>query len=222
MTTSTHNLSSAKTSTIDLPDLYDLFIPYRVSLTVDRLTAGIPANPKLMQAWLEVNGVAGGEAEADLKAMLERLDPEQTHGVVFYRADDSDRTPCYEGRNFKAALKEGANILKGVLEVKAFKSKLAERVFPVEKLVPITVPIQSAERPISVMTAQGPRTSIKRYEYADNVDLTFTLNILDDGVVTAKHIATILVYLQENGIGADRSQGSGTFTLHSFEKLEIG
>lgn len=186
---------------------------FDLEVQVDRLTAGIPANPKLLQAWLETNG-APPEAEADQKAMLERLNPEETHAVVFYRDDKGQ--PCYEGRNMKAALKEGANILKTVLDVKSFRSKLAERVFVHPKLVPINAQILRDERPLSVMTMQGPRTSIKRYEYAENVKLAFQIKVLEDGVVKESHLRSILEYLEEGGIGADRSQGSGTLKVVSF------
>lgn len=191
----------------------ELWNHYSLALQVDRLTAGLPANPKLLQAWLEVNN-APAEATADHEARLDRLDPELTHGLVFYR--NLAGAPCYEGRCMKAALKEGANILKTILDIKSFRSKLAERVFVGPKLVPIDAPIQTDERPLSVMTAMGPRTSIKRFEYADNVRLDFTLRVLTDGVVKEAHLRTILEYLQENGIGADRAVGSGTFKLLSF------
>ena len=67
-----------------MADNPDLWRHFSVSLTVERLTGGIPSNPKLMQAWLEANG-APAEAVADQEAMLARLAPEDTHAVVFYR-----------------------------------------------------------------------------------------------------------------------------------------
>ena len=88
-----------------------------------------------------------------------------------------------------------------------------------EKVVPITVPIQVDDRPLTVMTMQGPRTSIKRFEYADSVPLSFTIRVLDDGVNkvgTEEQLREMLEYMRFNGIGSDRSQGSGTFTIDSF------
>jgi hypothetical protein len=231
---------------------------YTVSVRCDRLVGGIPANEKMMRAWLDAKGakikapavmpaelrdqrlpVTPAEAAADQIAMREALDPEETHAVVFYRAPgevhhsfsipehnawQAAGRPCYEGRCFKAALKEAANILgtttkrQGLIPVSNFRSKLAERVFVMERLVPILVPVQVDERPISVMTAQGPRTSIKRYEYACDVELRFTIKVLEDGIVEQRHLEMILDYLQDNGIGADRSQGSGTFQLTEFRR----
>lgn len=238
---------------------------YDVEIMVERLVGGIPANERMMQAWLEAKAArmkapmpimrklveanvatTVEAAAAEHVAMREELDPEDTHAVVFFRAPDkanlfpgsarwpeeelerwlAQSRPCYEGRNFKAALKEGANILgttskrTGILEVANFRSKLAERVFVMPKYVPILAEVKRDERPISVMTMQGPRTSIKRFEYVEDVRLSFTLEVLRDGMVLGEHLEQILTYLQRGGIGADRSQGSGTFELLKFVKQE--
>jgi hypothetical protein len=171
-----------------------------------------------MDAWLEKNDApAAGQIEQ--KDMLERLDPNETHAVIFFR--DADGRPVYESRNFKAALKESANILKGpqLLDVKNFRAKLAERVFVGPLLIPIQQPVQLAERPISVMTMQGPRTSIKRYEFALEVRLSFEIKVLADNVVKEEHLRFMVEYLQDGGIGADRSQGSGTFRVIEFKAV---
>ncbi len=65
---------------------------------------------------------------------------------------------------------------------------------------------------------QGPRTSIKRAEYVEDVEMRFTLRVLKDNLVTADHLRTILEYMQVGGIGSDRSQGSGTFALMDFRQ----
>lgn len=206
---------------------------YEVSITVDRLVAGIPANGRMLDAWLAAKATrmkklglpaeladvptTPEEARAEHAATIEQLDPEETHGVVFYR--DQDGEPCYEGRCFKGGLKEAANIRKDDLKVKAFRSKLAERVFVKPKLVRITSEVYFDERPLNAMTMQGPRTSIKRFEFAEDVKLSFRLKVLEDGVVTEEHLRDLLEYMQENGIGADRSQGNGTFEIVSFAAI---
>jgi len=210
------------------------WIDYRLAITVDRLVAGVPAKEKMLDIWLETRAArmkAPAEMPAELasvpltpsaareehSATAAKRDGAEGHEVVFYRLPDG--TPCYEGRCLKGALKEAANILKDAVRVKAFRSKVAERVFVLEKVVPITVPIQVDDRPLTVMTMQGPRTSIKRFEYADSVPLSFTIRVLDDGVNkvgTEEQLREMLEYMRFNGIGSDRSQGSGTFTIDSF------
>jgi len=179
---------------------------YRISFTIDRLVGGIPASPRAMEAWLDKNEVTGPDREEQLEQL--------SHSVIFWR--DPDGNPAYEGRCLKAALKEAANVLKQLLKKTAYRSKLAERVFVEEKFAPITSPIQSESRPISVMTARGPRTSLKNYEFVENQSLTFHLAVLNDDVFHEDELRTLLEYMQQNGLGADRSQGAGTFTLNEF------
>jgi hypothetical protein len=161
------------------------------------------------------------EAQEDQKEMLAKLDPIDTHAVIFYRDGGDKNKPAYETRCLKAALREGANVLKEILKVKNLRSKLAERVFVYPRLLYLDVNrVGVAEKPISVMTALGPRTSIKRYEYIDNMELTFRMKVLKDELITEDILRNILVYLQDGGIGADRSQGSGTFSLQSFARVK--
>ncbi len=62
------------------------------------------------------------------------------------------------------------------------------------------------------MTARGPRTALKRSDYISGVKLVCRLEVLDDNFITESMLRTILDYASENGLGADRSQGYGTFT----------
>jgi hypothetical protein len=202
---------------------------YEVEIEVHRLVAGLPGNPKALNAWLERNR-APIEALPEMQAMQERLEPEETQMMVFYR--NPDGVPCFEARNLKAALKEAANILgssqkrTGILRTLNLRSKLAERVFVAHRynggveydLMPIKTSIQAASRPISVITPQGPRTSIKHFEYAENVHLNFELKILQDHLVSDSDVKACLDYLQDAGVGADRAQGAGQFKLLKFEK----
>ena len=135
-----------------------------------------------------------------------------------------------EGRQIKACLKENANIIKKGMPkscgkdgvIAALKNKVAEQLFVEENYIPIgrTEPDEVLEKPISVMTRQGPRTSIKRYEICHDVEIEFTLKRLArGGEVTEKVMLAILDYAQDMGIGADRSQGRGVFEVLSVEKI---
>lgn len=203
-----------------------------MDLVVHKLTGGWPANPKLIEAWLAARKAPpeAGVIAAEQRRVQADLEIEEAHAVVFWR-DPNTGEPCYESRAFKAALKEGANVLKKVLDVANFRSKLAERVFVDPRVggCPIRCEcgfperhgqlLHVEERPIQVMTMRGPRTSIKRVEFARNVTLNFRLRVLRDELVTGEQLRTILEYAQDGGIGADRSQGSGTFDLIEFEQL---
>ena len=200
---------------------------YVLEINVHRLAAGIPQSKNTMGAWLDAKAArisSVGEAvgapstaaavAADQVAMLDRVEAEENRSCIFYR--DTDGRPSYEGRCLKAALKEAANILKDGLGKKAWRSKLAERVFVLERTVPITVPVTTEQRVVHAMTPMGPRTSIKSFEVAENVPLTFHLRVLKDAVVDEADLQLLLEYSSINGIGSDRSQGWGTFDLISF------
>jgi hypothetical protein len=119
----------------------------------------------------------------------------------------------------KAMLKESANICKTLIPINgkqiALRSKLAERVFVVERLIPLfperEEPDRTVERAIHVMTAQDPRDALKRTDVVDLAELTCTLKVLRDKMITLEVLRTILAHASDNGLGADRSQGFGRF-----------
>jgi hypothetical protein len=129
-----------------------------------------------------------------------------------------------ENRNVKAMLKESANIVRKFYpnakgKSPPLKSQLAERVFvkPDRVYLGRAQPDGYLEKPIHVMTAQGPRTALKRVDHCDDVKLELALKVLDDGLITEKILRGILEHAAENGLGTDRSQGSGTFEILRFE-----
>ena len=108
--------------------------------------------------------------------------------------------------------------------VKALKSKVADQVFVSEEHISLGVaePTRHEQRPIHVMTAQGPRTSIKRTEIVDNVEIAFTIRRCKGRgkqAVSESVLMAILDYAQTVGLGADRSQGYGQFEILSVEKV---
>jgi hypothetical protein len=148
-----------------------------------------------------------------------------------------------ENRNIKAMLKESANIIKDMPAARtpkkgkdgkvtqvaiALRSKLAERVFPQPVWIPILddihpelpVEVQSVERPIHVITRQGPRTALKRVDIVNRARLVCQLKVLNDNLITEGHLRAILDHASENGVGTDRSQGCGTFTYELAKREE--
>lgn len=107
------------------------------------------------------------------------------------------------------------------------KSKLAERLFVEETKIrftrkgkPVLAVDGNEERAIHVFTAQGPRSALKRCDYVEGpFELNFTLRLLDDGIIDPELVSTLLEYGGWNGMGSDRSQGNGLFTVASFKPL---
>jgi hypothetical protein len=211
-----------------------MWTTYIFEARAHRLTGGFPANPRLIEAWLSKNQ-APEEAYAaagEQLAVIEAIEPEETHATTFWR--DGEGRPTYESRALKAAIKEAANILgssakrSGLVDTVNLRSKIAERVFVDPRVggYPIvcgcgeehgTGLLHITERPIQVMTMRGPRTSLKRVEMAFEVPLKFSIRVLDDGMIGKAELDLIFEYLQDAGLGADRSQGSGTYDLLRFE-----
>ena len=196
---------------------------YDVSIKVnDRLVGGIPRTEKLIDNWLAARAPSKAPAGAvSLVELAEQVAGEvdaqpEVMAVGFKRQDGQ---VYIEGRQIKAMLKEAANILKGpqFLDVKNAMSKLAERVFvePDKLFIAPLDAVKEEERPVHVMTRLGPRTSLKRYEYVVGPFVEFRLRVLADGIFGEEDLRTMLEYAQFNGLGADRSQGEGTFTLVS-------
>jgi len=215
-----------------------MFDNYDLILHVDRLVGGIPKHPEIIKRWQEAHltgkpgepnaATATDETLALLGPQALDLD-EVVAGIWTGFVTDKDGNLGWEARTVKAMLKESANIVRTIRDAMVkdgkggyksipLRARLAERVFVAPKVItimkddkPITEP-ESGERPIHVMTQQGPRTALKRTDYVEDVVLTCTLEVLNDGVITDKILRVILDHAQRNGLGTDRSQGNGTFT----------
>lgn len=199
---------------------------HTVTIKAVDIAGGLPTDPRLIDAWQEARWKAAkitpedpqtpAEASEATKALLAAV-PEEKGWTTFPR-DDLGRL-CIEGRQVKAMLKESANICKGIIpiheKVIPLRSKLAERVFVIERLIPLLPERKEAdetvERAIHVMTAQGPRDALKRVDICRNVELACTLRVLNDGMFTVPILTQLLEHASSNGLGADRSQGYGQF-----------
>lgn len=226
------------------------FDEYLVSIRLHDIVGGKPATPDMIEKWVNATNKEKAAEErakivnAHVETLADAADEQaQKQAVVFARVNGE---LAIEGRQIKAMLKEAGNICKDIVPtgqmerltaaekkagkearpqvgVKALRSKVADQVFVVDEYVSLgrTEPDLVDDRPISVMTAQGPRTSIKRSEVCKDVELSFTVRRrtgAGQGVPEATLLA-ILDYAQQVGLGADRSQGHGLFEVQSVEKL---
>lgn len=237
----------------------ELWDHYQLVLKVPRIAGGLPADPKLMEAWQRANWPANPaktlkpedpatpeEAAARSLALIaekgeaEEVEPELPRSGWTTFARDKDNRLCIEGRLVKSMLKEAANIMKDLPVVKTalgrdkatmLRARLAERVFVIadlgltpsmaaladaknDPLLPLsdrTGPDEVLERPIHVMTRQGPRDALTRTDIVHDAEITCTLRVLKDGMFTEPVLKLLLTYASDNGLGADRSQGFGRF-----------
>jgi len=211
--------------------LYDI---YRVTIAVrDRVCGGMPKNKELIKTWVEST-----TGYADEKS--EKLTQENAELVVNEVAEKSwidfpeDKQGLFiPARNVKAMLKQSASLLGVTKKKLGSKQILAEgmevkavnghdRIYLGKKTIDGT-----DESAIHVMTAQGPRTALRRMDYVTKPTLTFEIWVLGTAALEKRHVGEaelveILTHAQENGCGASRSQGEGKFDVVEFEKISTG
>lgn len=120
--------------------------------------------------------------------------------------------------------------------VTAFKSKVADRVFVIEDRVYFKrdgefitsdtfdedsgTEDEREERPVHAMTPQGPRSSLKRTDILKDVEVEFHIRRLATNDVPEPALFACLVYAQQIGLGADRSQSRGVMKDVECEKIK--
>ena len=138
-----------------------------------------------------------------------------------------------EGRQVKAAIKESVNIHyagdRWGRTKKGPKSYTAERTFVLEDRIPLGMTEPSGVELFvgHVSGAGGERSTLTYFEYAQRPAITFHVMeskvVLDKdqpGSLTREQWAIIFVSMQEQGIGALRSQGHGRFDVTAFDKID--
>ena len=237
MTTDTKSAPAKSQSTLAVP-----FERRSVRITfTNRVVGGIPQDPNLINGWLTANmkNVTDAEraklAETTLAEVGRTVEDAAAGMWTTFKRDE--RGLYIEGRQLKSAYREAANILRDIFikqETKgdakksrftALKSKLAERLWVLEDKLYLyenarpdakilQKPSGTEERAIHVMTAQGPRNALKRYDFCgEGTTVKFTLKWLKDGIVDEELVAALHEYMPLNGLGADRSQGNGLFDV---------
>ena len=182
---------------------------YKLTMEVERLYGGIPKNPTVIGSWLESRGIINPAL------VQETIESVEVAEDKFWNGFKQNGAGLYvEARQVKAMLKDAANVVKTMVEVKNLKNKLADRlvVTPEHLSLRKAEPDGVLERAIHVETARGPRDALKRVDYVDNVKVSCTIRVLDDKVITENILRGCLEYAAEFGLGADRSQGGGRFT----------
>ena len=224
-----------------------LFKNYTMTFNfTDKLCGGVPKSEKAIEGWIRTNVEDKSKLDqmiSDTKdAMkvdeLSKDDVDDLAKSAWNGFKEDERGIYIEGRQIKSMFKESANVIKNVLNMSAFKARVAERVFVNEDrvhlmntktLLPYKQPVGHYEGMVHAMTAMGKISALKRVDYVDNVFIQFTLKVLDEKLVTKDNkrldIPTYIMHLikhsQENGIGAERSQGNGKFKCTNFSERDV-
>lgn len=205
---------------------------YKVTLRFqNRLCGGIPKHPGVIKSWLEARAPSeaalerreqAGEEITPIEELAEEVagqvyapTPEEQMSKVWAGFKHDEGMGLYvDGSHFKSHLKDCATVLSRMLDIKAFKAKLANRLFVVEDQVPLgkAEPDGFWEHPVHViLPGQGPRSALKRTDYVHRPTLTLHLKVLSDGMVTRKTLEQLLEYGETHGFGAERGLGNGRY-----------
>ncbi len=205
-----------------------MWAKYEVELKFTTPSASsTPKNPKDTVAMLEARMPAKPPEDAlPLPELAEQVaievgaTVEVERGYATFKRDDNGL--YYEARCVRAHIKDCANQLQGLLNIKALKAKVANRVY----VEPARIYLEKAEpdgnetRIIHAMTMKGPRSSLKTIDYVDKPTLKFRLKVLDDGVIDEEILKAIFEYGSEHGMGQERSQDWGKYELVRLGKVK--
>jgi hypothetical protein len=211
----------------DLYDVYHTKIQFR-----SRVCGGMPRNPDLLKGWIaattEHNDATTTAQEQEARAVL--LTPTEEKSWNGFPGDEKGL--FLWSRQVKALFKECATMLRITVQ-KIGSKQIFQHGFEIKGLVdPVDrvylnakEPTAYAEGPIHVQTAQGPRTAIKRVDYLDRAAVEWEIWVLRTEAAEKRHVGEedikkMLTFGQENGIGADRSQGHGKFDVLDFKRIQ--
>jgi hypothetical protein len=183
--------------------------------------------------------------DATLSRMVQDV-ADQKHMCVFKR--DVNGQIYIESRQLKANIREATNILFATTKSaerfgatkKSPKSFVAERVFVRDRIIhlcdrdPVTGALTPRTKPSRVHTftghvsgPQGDRSALTNYEVCHQPWISFIVAVTInpnsgevDQDIDESRILRILAQSEELGLGALRSQGSGTFTVTGFKRLQ--
>lgn len=212
---------------LDPRPLYDI---YNVTIQIrDRICGGQPKNKDLIRSWVEATTKFKDEKS-------EVLTQEHLDLVVSDVADKNwigfpsdDQGLFLQSRQVKACIKQSASLL-GITKKKIGSKQILAEGTEVKSMMGgdriylgCKQPTGTDESAIHVVTAQGPRTALRRMDYVEKPIIQFEIWVLKTDGNEKRHIGEdqlcdILRHAQENGLGASRSQGQGKFWVTEFKK----
>jgi hypothetical protein len=207
-----------------------LYHRFSVSIQIrDRICGGTPKNKELIKSWVEATTGYSDERSEKLTQVDAELVVNEVAEKSWIGFFSDEKGLLVQARQIKAMLKQSASVLRFTQKRRGSKQILAEgmevkaadggdRIYLGAK-----EPSGTHENAIHVMTAQGPRTALRRMDYVTRPKISFEIWVLKTQPTEDRHIGEdelveILRHAQENGLGASRSQGEGKFDVVLFEK----
>jgi hypothetical protein len=193
--------------------------------------AAIPADPKEIRAMLENRMPANQPDNAlPIDELAEQAasevgvgpdgDEEARPGHSTFKRDEKGL--YYEGRCVRGHLKDCASqVAFSFPHINTFRARVANATYVItDKIYLGKAEIDGTEqRFIQIMTQQGPRSTYKFIDYVMDPAMTFTLKLLNNGVILEEHLRAIFEYGGTHGMGQERSQGWGRYVLEELTDL---
>jgi len=229
-----------------LLDNNNLYERYEVEVEVlDRLDGGVPKNPEIIEKWVKArtkfdDDLTKKQIEDHVRDIKQEVEDTASGMWCGFKADD---VGIYiDARQVKALLREcmtmlgisqdkrgSKQIYQHGLEVKGQGARDRHKIYLVTPAAgqahPEPPDLKNEETPIHVQTPQGPRSALKRVDYVPaGTRLTFEVWIMATHPQEKRHLGQreledMLTLAQEDGLGANRSQGCGKFEVMRFDVL---
>lgn len=201
---------------------------YQVTLQIEnRLAASLPKTGEEIKAMLKhrmpqimpENAIPIEELADIVAEKVETVEEEAMPGWATFPRNSEGL--YYEGRCVRGHIKDCAQQLSKIVDIAAFKAKVANQVYVETDEIPLgkKEPDGTEKRFIQIMTRQGPRSTFKFIDYVLKPKLVFVLKVLEGGVIKEKHLLSIFEYGAVHGIGQERSQGWGRYQMAEMRKL---
>lgn len=216
---------------------------YRGRIKITRICGGVPNDPNIAKSWLEKKlGVSDNEQLQKLlvQTMLERsgdtpMTREEAIGEVIRQTSvngfKADQYGLYiEGRQLKACLKEGISVAVAAKKIVAtgwgatkkwITNYFPEHVFVVQDTLHLFDEngkhIVDRPEPTQRFVSTFRGNAISYDEILPEAYIEF--NVITDHPFSEKEWATLWVTAEQQGLGANRSQGYGRFEVVAWDQI---
>jgi len=208
---------------------------YAVTLTtITEMLGSIPADPEVYKRFIaekakENKSYTAEEIAVRTEAELASLNREREEQgwSTFHKDENGIFQLDYVIRGH---MKEACASVTGKSEVPVFKSKIDRWAFIFPQVIywqregnPVLKEDSVRERPIRVMTPQGPRTSLKRSDSLRvGVSISFEVHVLPLGQreLNETRLREWFAYGKYQGFGEWRNASYGRFEVTKFEPIE--
>jgi len=188
---------------------------YTIELTTEMLGT-VTKDPEVYRTYIESKKPEGITEEEYLT--VDKIEEKGWTG--FHRDENGLFVYDYFIKGF---VKHAGNILKDIVKVKALRSKLDDYlfIFPRHIYLGKQAPDGFIERPIRVMTMQGPRVSLIRSDYVKaGTQLVFTMQLVPHKEISWTLIDTLMSHGELMGLGQFRNGGYGRFKVVEYKEVK--